>query len=79
MEQVLVYVVIINNRLKGVNAEAFSIKEAAISRAKEIAADWKASDGYEYDGSVDEGATVLYRYSIEDDDDYVCVIKRSLQ
>ena len=36
MEQVLVYVVIINDRYDEVDAEVFSTKEAAISRAKEV-------------------------------------------
>ncbi len=81
MEQALVYVVIINDRHEDIDAEVFSTKEAAISRAKEVVADWKMGDGYDDDDdddSVAEGDTIFYeRYSPEDD--YVCVIKRSLQ
>lgn len=77
MEQVLVYVVIINDRNEDVDAEVFSTKEAAISRAKDVVADWRMGDGYE-DDDVADGTTVFYeRYSPEDD--YVCVIERPLQ
>lgn len=78
MDKVLVYVVIINYRHEDVDAEVFSTKEAAISRAKEVVADWKMSDGYEDGDGVTDGTAVFYeRYSPEDD--YVCVIERPLQ
>lgn len=78
MDEVLIYVVITNDRHEDVDAEVFSTKEAAISRAKEVVADRKMGDGHEDDDGVADGTTIFYeRYSPEDD--YVSVVVRSLQ
>jgi uncharacterized membrane protein len=78
MNEVLVYVVIINDRHEDIDVEVFSQKEAAISRAKEIARE--RMDEYEGEDIDDIGGERIFlfeKYSTEDN--YVCVAERPLQ